>query len=175
LSWWADTILGVDLDVAGASTDEIHAAMDWLADRQDSIEKQLVARHLGAEVNPARTALFDLTSSWVTGRCCELAARGYSRDGKKGHQQIEYGLLCDCEGRPVAVRVSDGNTADPTAFTEIVTMVGTRFTLDNLVFVRDRGMITSARIAALRERGEGGVDHANVGSALRSSAVPPGP
>ena len=68
-------------------------------------------------------ALFDLTSSWVTGRCCELAARGYSRDGKKGCQQIEYGMLTDPAGRPVAVRVFAGNTADPTAFTEIVTMV----------------------------------------------------
>jgi hypothetical protein len=170
LSWWADTTLGVDLDVAGASTDEIYAAMDWLADRQDSIEKQLAARHLGAEVNPARMALFDLTSSWVTGRCCQLAARGYSRDGKKGYQQIEYGLLCDCEGRPVAVRVFDGNTADPTAFTEIVTMVRTRFSLDNLVLVGDRGMITSARIAALRELNEGGTDFGWI-TALRAPQI----
>jgi hypothetical protein len=90
--------------------------------RQDAIEKQLAANHLAVEANPGRVALFNLSSSWVTGRCCELAARGYSRDGKKGCEQIEYGILTDAEGRPVAVRVFEGNTADPTAFTEIVTV-----------------------------------------------------
>jgi hypothetical protein len=84
LSWWSDTTLGSDLRVAGASTDEIYAAMDWLAGRQDAIEKKLADRHLAPDVNPSPMALFDLTSAWVTGRCCELAARGYSRDGKKG-------------------------------------------------------------------------------------------
>ena len=91
LAAWPDTTLGVDLGVVGASTDEVYAAMDWLAERQDEIEKKLAAQHLAPEVNPTRMALFDLTSSWVTGRCCELAARGYSRDGKKGCEQIEYG------------------------------------------------------------------------------------
>src|SRR5271166_5142422 len=151
LAGWADTTLGVDLDVAAASTDEVYAAMDWLADRQDGIEKQLAARHLDPSVNPGRMALFDLTSSWVTGRCCALAARGYSRDGKKGREQIEYGILTDVEGRPVAVRVFAGNTADPTAFTEIVTVIRDKFGLEKLVLVGDRGMITSARIAALRD------------------------
>nr|WP_232070560.1 hypothetical protein [Mycobacterium lacus] len=75
----------------GASTDEIYAAMDWLAHRQDAIERKLAAKHLSPQANPHRMALFDLTSSWVTGRCCELAAHGYSRDGKKGCAQIEYG------------------------------------------------------------------------------------
>src|SRR4029077_2748027 len=84
LAWWPNTTLGVDLGVADASTDEIYAAMDWLTARQDRIEKKLAAKHLAESVNPGRMALFDLTSSWVTGRCCELAARGYSRDGKKG-------------------------------------------------------------------------------------------
>jgi hypothetical protein len=96
-------------------------------------------------------ALFDLTSSWVTGRCCELAARGYSRDGKKGCEQIEYGILTDPQGRPVAVRVFDGNTADPDAFTEIIPVIRDSFALDNLVLVGDRGMITTARIGALRQ------------------------
>ncbi|HUL98539.1 MAG TPA: transposase [Mycobacterium sp.] len=150
-AWWPDVTLGVDLGVAGAATDEIYAAMDWLADRQDTIEKQLAARHLDPSVNPGRMALFDLTSAWVTGRCCELAARGYSRDGKKGCPQIEYGILCDPAGRPVAVRVFPGNTADPTAFTQIVPVIRDTFGLDTLVLVGDRGMITSARIAALRE------------------------
>ena len=150
-TWWPDVTLGPDLGVAGATTDEIYAAMDWLAERQESIEKQLAARHLDPSVNPGRMALFDLTSSWVTGRCCELAARGYSRDGKKGCEQIEYGILTDPAGRPVAVRVFDGNTADPVAFTKIVPVIRDTFGLDKLVLVGDRGMITSARIAALRE------------------------
>lgn len=81
--WWADTTLAADLGVADASTDEVYAAMDWLAGRQDAIEKALARRHLDTDANPDRLALFDLSSSWVTGRCCPLAARGYSRDGKK--------------------------------------------------------------------------------------------
>ena len=151
LGWWADCTLGADLDVAGAATDEVYAAMDWLVGRQDTIESELAAKHLGPAVNPSRMALFDLTSSWVTGRCCELAARGYSRDGKKGCEQIEYGILTDPEGRPVAVRVFEGNTADPVAFTDIVEVIGDTFGIENLVLVGDRGMITSARIAALRD------------------------
>jgi hypothetical protein len=151
LSWWADTTLGVDLGVADASTDEVYAAMDWLLSRQDSIEAKLARRHLTGEDNPHRMALFDLSSSWVEGRCCPLAARGYSRDGKKGKLQIEYGLLTDPAGRPVAVRVFAGNTGDPTAFVEAVSMVRDRFGLHQMVMVGDRGMITSARIDALRE------------------------
>ena len=96
-------------------------------------------------------ALFDLSSSWLEGRHCPLAARGYSRDGKKGKLQIEYGLLTDPEGRPVAVRVFHGSTADPAAFTAIVTVVREKFGLEKMVMVGDRGMITSARIAALNQ------------------------
>jgi Transposase DDE domain len=151
LSRWADCTLGPDLGVAGASTDEVYAAMDWLADRQDAIEKKLAAKHLGPAANPSRMALFDLTSSWVTGRCCELAAYGYSRDGKKGLPQIEYGVLTDPAGRPVAVRVVPGDTADPVAFSDIVEVIRDRFGLTRLVLVGDRGMITSARIDALRK------------------------
>ena len=151
LAWWPDTTLGVDLDVAGASSDEVYAAMDWLAERQDTIEKKLTAKHLAPDVNPGRMALFDLTSAWVTGRCCELAARGYSRDGKKGCEQIEYGVLTDPAGRPVAVRVFAGDTADPVAFTEIVTVIRDELGIQRLVLVGDRGMITSARIDALRK------------------------
>ena len=99
LTWWADTTLGADLGVADASTDDIYAAMDWLEHRQDPIEAELTRRHLGPEPNPARMALFDLSSSWLEGAHCPLAARGYSRDGKKGNPQIEYGLL-DRPGRP---------------------------------------------------------------------------
>jgi len=105
--WWAgDTTLGIDLGVAGATTDEIYAAMDWLVRRQRRIEAGLAARHLSA----GGIAMFDLSSSWVEGTKCELAAFGYSRDGKRGRKQIEYGLLTDPAGRPIAVEVFPGNT-----------------------------------------------------------------
>ena len=155
LTWWDDTTLGGDLGVAGASTDDVYAAMDWLAHRQEAIEAELAARHLAPEPNPSRMALFDLSSSWLEGRCCPLAARGYSRDGKKGKLQIEYGLLTDPAGRPVAVRVLPGNTGDPAAFTEIVQVVRDKFRLARMVMVGDRGMITSARIQALNQMEDG--------------------
>ncbi len=152
VSWWPDTTLGADLGIADASTDDVYAAMDWLLGRQDSIEAKLARRHLLDEsTNPHRMALFDLSSSWVEGRHCELAGRGYSRDGKKGKPQIEYGLLTDPAGRYVAVRVFAGNTADPTAFVEAVSVVRDKFGIEHLVMVGDRGMITSARIDALKE------------------------
>ena len=153
LTWWADTTLGADLGVADASTDDIYAAMDWLGHQQDTIEAGLARRHLAPEPNPSKMALFDLSSSWLEGSHCPLAARGYSRDGKKGKLQIEYGLLTDPEGRPVAVRVFPGNTADPTAFVQAVDVVRTKFGLREMVMVGDRGMITTARIDALRELG----------------------
>jgi len=155
LAWWDDTTLGADLSVAGAGTDDIYAAMDWLASRQDDIEAALARRHLAPEPNPARMALFDLSSSWLEGTHCPLAARGYSRDGKKGRLQIEYGLLTDPDGRPAAVRVLPGNTADPAAFTQIVTVLRDKFGLAKMVMVGDRGMITSARIAALNRAEDG--------------------
>ena len=173
LAWWPDTTLGVDLGVAGAGTDEVYAAMDWLADRQEAIERKLAAKHLAPDVNPARMALFDLTSAWVTGRCCELAARGYSRDGKKGCEQIEYGVLTDPAGRPVGVRVFPGNTADPDAFTEIVTVIRDELGIAQLVLVGDRGMITSARIEALRKLNEDPDTASDFGwiTALRAPAI----
>ncbi len=145
--WWDDVTLGPDLGVAGASTDDIYAAMDWLVSRQDDIEKQLAARHL----HQGGIAMFDLSSSWVEGSHCELAAYGYSRDGKRGKPQIEYGLLTSNDGRPVAVRVFAGNTADPKAFPEAVTAVRQKFALHKMIMVGDRGMITSARITDLRK------------------------
>jgi hypothetical protein len=173
LAWWDDTTLGADLGVAGACTDEIYAAMDWLAGRQEAIEKKLAARHLSESANPGRMALFDLTSAWVTGRCCELAARGYSRDGKKGCEQIEYGVLTDPAGRPVAVRVFPGSTADPVAFTEIVTVIRHTLGIARLVLVGDRGMITSARIDALRKINDNPDTATDFGwiTALRAPAI----
>lgn len=146
IGWWDDVTLGADLDVAGASTDEVYQAMDWLVGRQDHIEAELARRHLQA----GGIAMFDLSSSWMEGSHCELACFGHSRDGKRGKPQIEYGLLCDPVGRPVAVRVFAGNTADPTAFTQAVEVVRGSFDLHQLILVGDRGMITSARIGDLR-------------------------
>jgi hypothetical protein len=173
LTWWADTTLGADLGVAGASTGDIYAAMDWLEARQGQIEAQLAVRHLAPGVNPARMALFDLSSSWMEGTCCPLAARGYSRDGKKGKLQIEYGLLTDPDGRPVAIRVFPGSTGDPTAFTEIVTVVREKFKLEKMVMVGDRGMITTARIDALNKLEDGRAHPSPYGwiTALRAPAI----
>jgi len=173
--WWTDTTLAEDLGVAGASTDEVYAGMDWLAGRQDAIEAKLVRAHLVGPGNPDRLALFDLSSSWVTGRCCPLAARGYSRDGKKGLPQIEYGLLTDPLGRPVAVRVFPGNTADPSAFTTIAAAVKDTFSLSDMVMVGDRGMITSARVDALRELGGFGWVTALRAPAIAALAADDGP
>jgi hypothetical protein len=145
--WWEDVTLGGDLGVAGASTDEVYAAMDWLLGRQDAIEGALARRHL----REGGMALFDLSSSWVEGSHCELAAFGHSRDGRRGKQQIEYGLLTARSGCPVAVRVFAGNTADPKAFTQAVDVIRDKLGITEIVMVGDRGMITSARIKALRE------------------------
>jgi hypothetical protein len=147
IGWWGDTTLGGDLGVAGASTDEVYDAMDWLLARQGDIEAALSRRHLAG----GGLALFDLSSSWVEGRCCELAAFGHSRDGKRGKPQIEYGLLTARDGCPVAVRVFAGNTGDPKAFTEAVDVVRDKFGITDLIMVGDRGMITSARVKALKE------------------------
>jgi hypothetical protein len=172
-SWWADTTLGVDLGVAGASTDEVYACMDWLLGRQDAIEARLAKRHLDPAANPSRMALFDLSSSWLEGSHCPLGRRGYSRDGKKNRTQIEYGLLTDPAGRPVAVRVFPGNTADPAAFIDAVRLVRDTFGLTTMVMVGDRGMITSARIDAIRaDNADPGTD-SDLGwlTALRAPAI----
>lgn len=149
--WWADTTLESDLALEDVTTDDVYGAMDWLGGRQAGIEAALAKRHLGTTANPAGLAYFDLSSSWVEGTKNALAARGYSRDKKRGVAQIEYGLLTDRAGRPVAIEVFAGNTADPTAFISVVESVRTRFHLEHLTMVGDRGMITSARITALRE------------------------
>jgi hypothetical protein len=145
--WWNDTTLGCGLGVAGASTDEVYEAMDWLLARQDGIEAGLARRHLAH----GGLALFDLSSSWVEGSRCELAAFGHSRDGKRGTQQIEYGLLTGRGGCPVAVRAFAGNTGGPKTFIEAVQIVRGKFGITDVVMAGDRGMITSARIKALRE------------------------
>jgi transposase len=147
LGWWNDTTLGVDLAVADAGTDDIYAAMDWLGARQETIEASLAKRHLTL----GGTAMFDLSSSWLEGRGCELGAFGYSRDKKRGVKQIEYGLLTDDAGRPIAIKVFPGNTSDTKAFIDAVDIVTNKFGLTEVVMVGDRGMITNARIRELRD------------------------
>jgi hypothetical protein len=147
--WWQTTTLAEDLGVAEATTDDVYGAMDWLLSRQAGIEATLARRHLA----PGGRVLYDLSSSWVEGSHCPLAKRGYSRDGKAGKAQVEYGLTCDPEGRPIAVEVFAGNTADPKAFISAAQAVRERFGLSDVVMVGDRGMITTARIAALKEVG----------------------
>ncbi len=134
--WWQDTTLATDLGVSN----DVCRTMDWLAGRQERIEAKLARRHLslGAMV------LVDLSGSYVEGRHNELAARGYSRDGKKGKAQITYGLITDRDGRPVAVEVFPGDTGDPTAFVATVTKIRDRFGPCEVVMVGDRGMITQA-------------------------------
>ncbi len=146
IRWWADTSLGADFQIADARSDEVYAAMDWLLARQDTIEKKLAGRHL----HPGEMALFDLSSTWMEGKSCELARFGYSRDGKRGLPQIEFGLLGDAAGRPVAVRVFEGNISDSRAFLEAISAVRDHFGLQDVTMVGDRGMITKARIDDLR-------------------------
>src|SRR6266511_3154318 len=131
--WWADTTVGVDLGLLDASTDQVYAAMDWLLSRQQPIQATLAARHLAG----GGRVLFDLSSSWLEGWACPLAKPGHSRDGKRGKPQIEYGIIADQKGRPVAVEVLAGNTGDPTAFIAAVTTVRERFGLREVTFVGD--------------------------------------
>jgi hypothetical protein len=146
LGWWNDTTLGTDLSIAQANTDEVYAAMDWLGARQDTIEKALAGRHL----TTGGIAMFGLSRSRVEGHCRELAAFGCSRDEKQGVRQIEYGLLTDPQGRPVAIRVFPGDTSGAKSFIDAVSMVTENFGLTELAMVGDRGMITNARIKELR-------------------------
>lgn len=160
--WWANTTLPEDLGVADATEDDLYAALDWLLARQPQIEAELARRHL----KEGGLALYDLSSSYVEGTHCPLAAFGHNRDGKAGKRQIHYGLLTDPEGRPVAIEVFRGNTGDPRTVPTQVTKIKTRFHLQRVVLVGDRGMLTSAQIRTLRE--VGGIDWI---SALRAKEI----
>ena len=148
-TWWQDRTLGVDLSIAGVHTDEVYEAMDWLYSRKGAIEQALVARYLSDE----SLVCYDLSSSWVEGRHNELAAFGHSRDAKPSKRQIEYGVVATPKGLPCAIEVFAGNTSDPKSFEVIVEVVRTRFQLERGCFVGDRGMITSARVKALKAQG----------------------
>jgi len=138
----ATSTLGEMLGLETVAAEDLYGAMDWLGARQAKVEKALAERHL----HDGTLVLYDVSSSYFEGRCCPLAAIGHSRDGKKGSLQIVYGLLCNAEGCPVAVEVYEGNTGDPTTLKDQIEKVRTRFGLSRVVFVGDRGMLTSARI-----------------------------
>jgi hypothetical protein len=160
--WWHTTTLADDFAVADVNEDDLYAAMDWLLERQPAIEKKLAARHLG----PGALVLYDLTSSYFEGATCPLARLGYSRDGKKGKPQVNYGLLTDARGCPVAVSVHEGNTADPSTLMPQVRRVREAFGINDLVMVGDRGMISHKAIAQLRT-------HDGIGwiTALKSTSI----
>ena len=138
----ASCSLGHVLDVGQCSADDLYRALDWLHGAQPHIERRLARAHLTGST----LVLYDLTSTWLTGRCCELAARGHSRDGKRDDPQIVFGLVCTSEGCPIAVEVFKGNTADPATVDAQVAKLKERFGIEHIAWVGDRGMLTSARI-----------------------------
>ena len=142
----ATSSLGEQLALGLVDENELYSALDWLAVRQPAVEAALAKRHLSG----GTLVLYDVSSSYLEGRCCPLAQFGYSRDGKRGKRQIVYGLLCARDGCPVAIEVFAGSTADPTTLTSQVTKLKERFALDHVVLVGDRGMITQARITQAR-------------------------
>ena len=150
------------LGIESVDEDELYAAMDWLLERQCTIEQRLAKRHL----SDGALVLYDLTSTYFEGRCCPLAKRGYSRDGRRDKLQIVFGLLCNREGCPVAVEVFDGNTADPNTVGAHIEKLRQRFALSRVVLVGDRGMLTEARIR--EEVAPAGLDWI---SALRAPAI----
>ena len=160
--WWHTTTLPEDLGVVEATEDDLYQAMDWLLDRQGRIEKKLAVRHL----EEGGLVLYDLSSSYFEGVTCPLAARGYSRDKKKGKLQVNYGLLTDQRGCPVSISVFSGNTGDPTTLMPQVTKVKEQFKLDSLVLVGDRGMISQKQIDELS-----GIEGIDWITALRSGQI----
>ncbi len=143
----ATSSLGRILGVGQCSVDDLYRALDWLHEAQPTIERRLARQHLAGST----LVLYDLTSTWLTGRCCELAARGHSRDGKRDDPQIVFGLICTAEGCPIAVEVFKGNTADPATVAAQVAKLKERFGIERVAWVGDRGMLTSARIEQVLE------------------------
>ena len=144
---WGHSTLADEFGVADAQAEDLYAAMDWLLDRQDGIQKRLAKRHLTA----GSLVLYDLSSSYLEGRHCPLARLGYNRDGKKGKLQVNYGLLTDRQGCPVAVTVHSGNTTDSTTLMPEVDRLREQFELKDLVLIGDRGMISKTSIKQLRQ------------------------
>ena len=145
--WWADTTLPETLEVSDADEDDLYDAMDWLLERQSRIEDKLASRHL----NNNALALYDLTSSYFEGQACPLAALGHNRDGKKGKLQVNYGLLTNRKGIPVAVSVFKSNTGDPKTLMPQVKKMRDGFGIKQFVMVGDRGMLTQKQVDALHD------------------------
>jgi transposase len=160
--WWRTTTLAEDFGVVQASEDDLYAAMDWLLERQDAIQSKLASRHL----SDGGLVLYDLSSSYFEGTTCPLAKLGHNRDGKKGLLQVNYGLLTDARGCPVAVSVHEGNVADSATFVPEVRRVREQFGIEHLVMVGDRGMISSKAIGELRE-----LDGVGWITALKSASI----
>jgi transposase len=158
----AASSLGEMLGLGAVDEDELYTTLDWLLERQPAIETALARRHL----NSGTLVLYDVSSSYMEGRCCPLAKRGYSRDGRKGTPQITYGLLCAPDGCPIAIEVFDGDTADPMTLAVQIDKLKQRFGLEHVVLVGDRGMITQARIT--KEIKSAGLDWI---TALRAPAI----
>jgi hypothetical protein len=158
----ASSSLGQQLGLGIVDEDELYTALDWLAVRQPAIERALAGNHLTG----GTLVLYDVSSSYMEGRCCPLAQYGYNRDRKRGKPQIVYGLLCAPNGCPVAIEVFEGSTADPMTLTSQVTKLKERFALDHVVLVGDRGMITQARIS--EDLAKAGLDWI---TALRAPAI----
>ena len=144
--WWHTTTLAEDFGVASCDEDDLYAAMDWLLARQDTIQNKLAARHLSA----GGLVLYDLSSSYFEGTTCPLAKLGYNRDGKKGLLQVNYGLLTDARGCPVALSVYEGNVSDSKTLMPELRRLREDFGVQQLVIVGDRGMISSKAITELR-------------------------
>lgn len=159
---WGSTSLAATLGVEEATEDDLYGALDWLVERQEEIEGRLAQRHL----EPGGLVLYDLTSTYMEGTHCPLAKRGYSRDGRRGTLQVEFGLITNAQGQPVAIDVFPGDTADATTVQQQVEKVRERFGVEQVVWVGDRGMITQVQIDKLRELA--GVSWI---TALRSSSI----
>jgi transposase len=145
--WWHITTLPSLCGVADADEDDLYEALDWLLERQERIEGKLAARHLDNDA----LALYDLSSSYFEGVTCPLAAFGHNRDAKKGKRQVNYGLLTNAQGIPVAVSVFEGNTGDPKTLLPQLSKVREQFGLQRFVLVGDRGMITQKQVDVLRD------------------------
>src|SRR3990170_6866464 len=160
--WWHTSTLAEDFGVQDASENDLYAAMDWLLSRQEAIQKKLAARHLG----PGSLVLYDLSSSYFEGTTCPLAKLGYNRDGKNGLLQVNYGVLTDARGCPVAVSVYEGNVADSQTLLPEVKRLREHFGVEQLVMVGDRGMVSNQAIATMQETP--GVDWI---TALKSASI----
>jgi transposase len=145
----SQSTLAEELGVEGVDADDLYAALDWLGERQGRIEQRLARRHLEA----GELVLYDVSSSYFEGRTCPLARRGYSRDRRRGSLQIVYGLLCDREGRPVAVEVFEGSLHDDKTVPAQLEKLRARFGLSKLVLCLDRGLVTEANLEALQAEG----------------------